>query len=48
MALSLDIELLRSFVMIAEARSLSRAAERIGRTQSALSQQVRRLEEIVD
>lgn len=47
MALSLDIDLLRSFVVIAEMRSLSRAAERIGRTQSALSQQIRRLEDVV-
>ncbi|AOJ89901.1 LysR family transcriptional regulator [Burkholderia sp. MSMB0856] len=45
---SLDIDLLRSFVVIAEMRSLSRAAARVGRTQSALSQQMRRLEESVD
>ncbi|UEP50809.1 LysR family transcriptional regulator [Burkholderia ambifaria] len=45
---SLEIDLLRSFVVIAEVRSLSRAAARIGRTQSALSQQMRRLEESVD
>ncbi|QTD92415.1 LysR family transcriptional regulator [Burkholderia anthina] len=45
---SLDIDLLRSFVVIAEVRSLSRAAARVGRTQSALSQQMRRLEEVVD
>ncbi|SAL11625.1 LysR family transcriptional regulator [Caballeronia peredens] len=48
MSLSLEIDLLRSFAAIAEVRSLSRAAERIGRTQSALSQQMKRLEEIVD
>jgi DNA-binding transcriptional LysR family regulator len=47
-ALSLEIDLLRSFVAIAEAKALSRAAARIGRTQSALSQQMKRLEEIVD
>ncbi|WP_175777113.1 LysR family transcriptional regulator [Burkholderia anthina] len=45
---SLEIDLLRSFVVIAEVRSLSRAAARVGRTQSALSQQMRRLEEVVD
>ncbi|WP_211080321.1 LysR family transcriptional regulator [Burkholderia sp. Tr-862] len=45
---SLEIDLLRSFVVIAEMRSLSRAAARVGRTQSALSQQMRRLEESVD
>ncbi|BAN27757.1 transcriptional regulator LysR family (plasmid) [Caballeronia insecticola] len=48
MSLSLEIDLLRSFAVIAEVRSLSRAAERVGRTQSALSQQMKRLEEIVD
>ncbi|WP_175690073.1 LysR family transcriptional regulator [Burkholderia anthina] len=45
---SLEIDLLRSFVVIAEVRSLSRAAARVGRTQSALSQQMKRLEEVVD
>jgi DNA-binding transcriptional LysR family regulator len=48
LSLSLDIDLLRSFVAIAEVRALSRAASRVGRTQSALSQQMKRLEEIVD
>ena len=48
MSLSLEIDLLRSFAVIAEVRALSRAAERIGRTQSALSQQMKRLEDIVD
>ncbi|POR48800.1 LysR family transcriptional regulator [Paraburkholderia eburnea] len=44
----LEIDLLRSFAVIAEVRALSRAAERVGRTQSALSQQMKRLESIVD
>ncbi|MET3822826.1 DNA-binding transcriptional LysR family regulator [Burkholderia sp. PvR073] len=48
MGRSLEIDLLRSFVVIAEVRSLSRAAARVGRTQSALSQQMRRLEESID
>ncbi len=48
MSRPLEIDLLRSFAVIAEVRSLSRAAERVGRTQSALSQQIKRLEEIVD
>ncbi|MGV2291801.1 LysR family transcriptional regulator [Trinickia sp. YCB016] len=48
LSLSLEIDLLRSFAVIAEVRALSRAAHRIGRTQSALSQQMKRLEEIVD
>ncbi|UVA77285.1 LysR family transcriptional regulator [Pandoraea commovens] len=45
---TLEIDLLRSFTAIAQAGSLSRAAQRIARTQSALSQQMKRLEEIVD
>ncbi|WP_241299061.1 LysR family transcriptional regulator [Burkholderia stabilis] len=48
LGLSLEIDLLRSFVVIAEMRALSRAAARVGRTQSALSQQMKRLEEAVD
>ena len=40
----LDPELLRSFVLIAEGESVTRTAERIGRTQSAVSMQMRRLE----
>jgi len=43
----LDPELLRSFVLIAEGRSVTRAAERVGRTQSALSMQMKRLEEVL-
>jgi DNA-binding transcriptional LysR family regulator len=39
-----SIEFLRSFVAIAEAGVLSRAAERVGRTQAALSQQIKKLE----
>jgi DNA-binding transcriptional LysR family regulator len=44
---TLDIELLRTFVVIAHAGSLSAAAPRIGRTQAAVSMQIKRLEEIV-
>ncbi|TBV03228.1 LysR family transcriptional regulator [Phytopseudomonas dryadis] len=47
MGVSLDIELLRSFVIIAETRALSRAADRVARTQAALSQQMKRLEQCV-
>lgn len=43
----LDPELLRSFVLIAEGESVTRTAEKIGRTQSAVSMQMRRLEEIL-
>lgn len=44
MSTRLNIDLLRNFVAIAEVRVLSRAAGRVGRTQAALSQQVKRLE----
>jgi DNA-binding transcriptional LysR family regulator len=41
----LDPDLLRTFVLIAEGGSFTRAADRVGRTQSAVSMQIRRLEE---
>lgn len=44
MSTQLDIDLLRNFAAIAEAGVMSRAADRVGRTQAALSQQVKRLE----
>lgn len=44
MTTRLNIDLLRHFVAIAEAGVLGRAANRVGRTQAALSQQVKRLE----
>ncbi|MGJ7573873.1 LysR family transcriptional regulator [Variovorax sp. RB2P76] len=47
MSQSLDIDLLRSFVAIAETGVLGQAALRVGRTQSALSMQMQRLEGIV-
>lgn len=40
----LDLDLLRTFVAIAETRTLGRAAGRIGRTQAAVSMQVKKLE----
>jgi DNA-binding transcriptional LysR family regulator len=43
----LDTALLRAFVALAETRSFSRTAERVGRSQSAVSMQIRRLEEIL-
>jgi DNA-binding transcriptional LysR family regulator len=42
---ALDNELLRAFVLIAEGHSFTQAAARIGRTQSAVSMQVKRLED---
>ena len=41
----LDTDLLRAFVLIAEGHSFTQAAARVGRTQSAVSMQVKRLEE---
>ena len=41
----LDLELLRSFVSVVDARGFTRAGERVHRTQSTVSQQIKRLEE---
>jgi DNA-binding transcriptional LysR family regulator len=45
---NIDIDLLRSFVTIIEVKSFTRAAERMLRTQSAISLQMKRLEEQLD
>ncbi|BEU99153.1 LysR substrate-binding domain-containing protein [Novosphingobium olei] len=42
---NLDIDLLRCFVTIADTGSLTRAGQRLGRTQSAISLQLKRLED---
>jgi DNA-binding transcriptional LysR family regulator len=42
-----DLDLLRSFVILAEEKSFTRAAARVGRTQSAVSLQMQRLEDFV-
>src|SRR5688572_3504307 len=44
----LDLNLLRTFTVIAETGSLSRSASRIGLTQAAVSLQVKRLEHLLD
>lgn len=44
---TLDLDLLRTLVLIAEEGSFTRAADRVGRTQSAVSLQVQRLEATV-
>jgi DNA-binding transcriptional LysR family regulator len=44
---TLDLDLLRTLMLIAEERSFTRAANRIGRTQSAVSLQIQRLEALV-
>ncbi|MCD0417233.1 LysR family transcriptional regulator [Rubrivivax sp. JA1024] len=41
----LDLELLRSFVSVVEAGGFTRAGERVHRTQSTISQQIKRLED---
>jgi DNA-binding transcriptional LysR family regulator len=46
-AAMLDIELLRSFVSVVDAGGFTRAGERVHRTQSTVSQQVKRLEDSV-
>jgi DNA-binding transcriptional LysR family regulator len=43
----MDIELLRSFVSVVDAGGFTRAGERVHRTQSTVSQQIKRLEEQV-
>lgn len=43
----LDLELLKTFVCVVDEGSFTRAAERVHRTQSTVSQQVRKLEELV-
>lgn len=45
---ALDPDLLRAFVAVAEHRSFTRAAAALNRTQSAVSMQVKRLEERLD
>ncbi len=40
---ALDLELLRTLVFIAEEASFTKAAERVGRTQSAVTLQVQKL-----
>jgi DNA-binding transcriptional LysR family regulator len=44
---NLDLDLLKTFIAIADTGSFTRAADDIGRTQSAVSMQIKRLEEIV-
>lgn len=42
--INLDLDLVRTFVAVAEAKSFTRAGARLGRTQSAVSLQIQRLE----
>ena len=45
MAAPLDLDQLKTFIAIAETGSFTRAADRVFKTQSAVSMQMRRLEE---
>jgi len=45
--MQLDSDLLRTFVAIAETGNFTRAADHLARTQSAISMQIKRLEELV-
>lgn len=47
MAAPLDLNLLKTFVAVVETGSLSNAAPRVGRSQSAVSMQMQRLEDMV-
>lgn len=47
MAMPLDLDLLRTFVAVADSGSFSHAASRVGRSQSAISMQMQRLEQTV-
>lgn len=40
-----DLDLLKSFVSVVDAGGFTRAGERVHRTQSTVSQQIRKLEE---
>lgn len=45
---NLDLDLVRAFVAVAEAKNFTRAGARLGRTQSTISLQIKRLEEQLD
>lgn len=47
MSVTLDIDLLRNFVAVAHAGVMCRAADQVGRTQGALSQQIKKLESAI-
>ncbi|CAI2933008.1 LysR substrate-binding domain-containing protein [Aminobacter sp. P9b] len=47
MTVRLDSDLLRTFLAVADSGNFTRAAEAVGRTQSAISMQIKRLEEVV-
>ncbi|MBR0556517.1 LysR family transcriptional regulator [Ciceribacter sp. L1K23] len=48
MSLPLESDLLRTFLIVAECGNVTHAASQLGRTQSAVSMQIKRLEELAD
>jgi DNA-binding transcriptional LysR family regulator len=44
---NLDVDLLKTFLAIADTGNFTRAAEEVNKTQSAVSMQMKRLEELV-
>ncbi|NUS70386.1 MAG: LysR family transcriptional regulator, partial [Ensifer adhaerens] len=47
MPLPLDSDLLRTFLAVVDTSSVTRAADIVGRTQSAVSMQIRKLEDVL-
>lgn len=47
MSTPLDSDLLRTFLAVADTGNLTRAADTVRRTQSAVSMQIRKLEELI-
>lgn len=46
--MSLDTVTLQCFLAVAETQSFTKAALRVGRTQSAISQQIAKLEQLIE
>lgn len=47
MRVNLDVQSLRSFIKVSETKSFTRAAEALSLTQPAISQQIKRLEDLL-
>ena len=45
--MNLDSDLLRAFVAVTDTRNVTKAADRMGRTQSAVSMQIKKLEDLI-
>ncbi|MDF1930862.1 LysR family transcriptional regulator [Legionella pneumophila] len=46
--MSIDTITLQCFLAVAETQSFTKAAQRVGRTQSAISQQIAKLENLIE